>query len=241
MNTASVILASGSGLRFDAKDTPKHLTLILGIPIIVWTIDTVIRSKLFTSIVIVTREADITKTKNIIGKYFPDNFDLITITSGSSVRIQSFFLGLDNLIKDNLLENKSIIGLFDANRPFTPIKQLKELYERALEVGCSCPVRPVVNGIAEINQKKIMKVPEKMKYVEYVTPEFIKFDIINDYLQNNENILSSLVEYALKSGVKPAICDASVLNAKLTFPEDKTYLEGLAVDHDIHNSLKQNL
>ena len=68
MNTASVILASGSGLRFDAKDTPKHLTLILGIPIIVWTIDTVIRSKLFTSIVIVTREADITKTKNIIGK-----------------------------------------------------------------------------------------------------------------------------------------------------------------------------
>jgi 2-C-methyl-D-erythritol 4-phosphate cytidylyltransferase len=241
MNAVSVILASGSGLRFDAKDTPKHLTLILGIPIIVWTVDIVIRSKLFTSIVIVTKKEDISKTKNIIEKYFPNSQDFIRITIGSSVRMKSFFLGLDNLINANLLQNKSIIGLFDANRPFTPITQLKLLYEKALEFGCSCPVRPVVNGIAEINQKKIMKVPEKSKYVEYVTPEFIKFDIINHYIKNNENVLSSLVEYALKSGVQPTICDASVLNAKLTFPEDKTYLEGLATDHNIQNSIKKNL
>ena len=42
----------------------------------------------------------------------------------------------------------------------------------------------------EINQKKIGKT-YKCVIDRKETPEFIKFDIINDYLQNNENILIS--------------------------------------------------
>jgi 2-C-methyl-D-erythritol 4-phosphate cytidylyltransferase len=236
MNTVGIVLASGSGQRFDAKDVPKHLTLILEIPIIVWTLNTIIKSNFFSSIVVVTRDEDILKTKKIINKYFSDSATLIRVTTGSGERIQSFFLGLDDLSNANLLDQKTIIGLFDANRPFTPISQLEELYKAVLEFGCSCPVRPVVNGIAQIESGKIVSVPEKLKYVEYVTPEFIQFDILNSCMQDGENIFSSLVEYALKSGFEPAICNASILNSKLTFPEDKTYLEGLAIDNNLHNA-----
>jgi len=57
-------------------------------------------------------------------------------------------------------------------------------------------------------------------------------------IDGSENIFNSLVEYALGSGFEPAICKASALNSKLTFPEDKTYLEGLAIDNGLHNTQK---
>jgi D-ribitol-5-phosphate cytidylyltransferase len=240
MNTVGIVLASGSGQRFDVKDVPKHLTLILEIPIIIWTLDSIIKSKIFSSVVVVTRDEDVLKTKKIINKYFPDDVTFIRVTTGSSERIQSFFLGLDDLSSANLLEKKTIIGLFDANRPFTPISQLEELYKAVLEFGCSCPVRPVVNGIAQIDSGRIVGVPEKSKYAEYVTPEFIQFDMLNTAIEVSGKTFSSLVEYALDSKVEPAICSASILNSKLTFPEDKTYLEGLAIDKDLLSYLLIN-
>ena len=97
MNIVAIVLASGSGQRFNVKDVPKHLTLILEIPIIVWTLDTIIRSKIFSSVVVVTRDEDVLKTKKIINKYFSNDVISVRVTTGSSERIQSFFLGLDDL------------------------------------------------------------------------------------------------------------------------------------------------
>ena len=42
MKTVAVVLASGSGQRFDNKKEPKHLTRVLDVPILVWTLNTAI-------------------------------------------------------------------------------------------------------------------------------------------------------------------------------------------------------
>jgi len=234
MKAHAIVLASGSGQRFDTKDVPKHLTPILGVPILVWTLSTLIKSKLFSSIIVVVRENDIKRTKKVIKEYIFESTPSIKITKGSNERMKSFFLGLQGLDSKDLLKQKRIVGLFDANRPFSPINQIIKLYETASEFGCACPVRPVVNGIAEINAGNIVNVPDKKKYVEYVTPEFIQLDMLNKAIKNNElTLLSSLVEYALSLGVNPSTCGTSILNSKLTFPEDQTYLEGLAIDNDL--------
>jgi len=233
MNAAGVILASGSGHRFDAQDIPKHLTLILDIPIIVWTINSAIKSKLFSSIVVVTRNHDILKTKKILDQYFLDNEFPIRLTKGSNERIDSFFLGLDDLANAELIHSDSMIALFDANRPFTSVKQLNELYIEAQEFGCACPVRPVVNGIAKVDLNHIIDVPDKSNYVEYVTPEFMRLEILNDARNKHGHIYSSLVEYSLALKLKPSTIKASLLSAKLTFPEDQTFLEGVALDNNL--------
>ena len=44
MKAVAVVLASGSGERFDAKNIPKHMTPILGLPIFVWTLNTIVKS-----------------------------------------------------------------------------------------------------------------------------------------------------------------------------------------------------
>ena len=233
MKAVAVILASGSGERFDAKNTPKHLTLILELPIIIWTLKTVIKSKIFSSIVVVTRNQDIAVTEKVIKKYFIEDSTLIEVVKGSNERMKSFFFGLEHLNNTNLLRKKTIIGLFDANRPFTPTEQIFDLYKSAIKFKCSCPVRPVVNGIARVDEGKIMNVPDKTKYVEYVTPEFIELDKLDKAREKNNQTLSSLVEYALSIKINPNTCNASIFNSKLTFPEDKTYLEGLAIDNNL--------
>ena len=233
MSAVAVVLASGSGQRFGATSVPKHLTHILGIPILVWTLKSAIQSKLFSSITVVTRKDDIRQTEKVLREYFSDDILPIRLTKGSSVRVQSFLLGLDDLSKSNLVSEDTIVALFDANRPFTPIGQLQGLYEAALEFECSCPARPIVNGVARMETGRILEVPDKSKYVEYVTPEFIRLSTLKASIKIYKEGYSSLVEYALALGFKPVMLEACSLNTKLTFPEDKTYIEELALENQL--------
>lgn len=233
MNTVAVVLASGSGRRVGTQCVPKHLTHILGVPILVWTLNTAIQSKLFSSVIVVTRKNDIRQTEIILREYFSDDRLPIRLTKGSSERIQSFLLGLDDLTKANLVSEETIVALLDANRPFTPISQLQGLYEAALEFECSCPARPIVNGVARVDSGRILEVPNKSSYVEFVTPEFMRLSTLKVSLANYKEGFSSLVEYALALGFKPMTLEACPLNAKLTFPEDKTYLDGLALENQL--------
>jgi 2-C-methyl-D-erythritol 4-phosphate cytidylyltransferase len=240
MNAVAVILASGSGQRFGAKSTPKHLTNILGIPILVWTLDTVIRSKLFSSIIVVTRKDDLSQTEKVIKEYFPDNMQSIRLTEGGSARTQSFLFGLNDLIKADLVNMEAVVALFDANRPLTPINQLQSLYDLAIEYECSCPARPIVNGVARVESGHILEVPEKSIYFEFVTPEFMRYSTLKESMEKYKDSFNCFVEYALALGFKPITIEASSLNTKLTYPEDRTHLDGLALDNRLTKPIKNS-
>lgn len=233
MKTVAVILASGSGQRFGDKVLPKHLTHILNIPILIWTLNSVIKSKLFYSITVVTRKDDLERTDKILKEYFSADFINLRITEGSSQRMKSFLMGLEDLTKSNLVCQDTIVALFDANRPFTPMSQLQDLNKAAFDFGCSCPARPLVNGVAKMDVRRILEVPDKSTYFEFVTPEFMRLNDFNESFKKRKEDFKSLVEYALALGLKPMTLEANILNTKLTYPEDKTYLEGVALDHQL--------
>ena len=190
-------------------------------------------SKLFTSIIVVTKKSDISHTDKVLKEYFSDNTQTIRLTEGANERIQSFLFGLEDLTKAGLVDEESIVALFDANRPFTSMGQIHDLHEAALTFGCSCPARPLVNGVARMELNQILEVPDKSNYFEFVTPEFMQFNKLNVTLKKNMEVFSSLVEYSLNLGLKPMTLEASSLNTKLTYPEDKTFLEGLALDNQL--------
>jgi len=238
MKAVAIILASGSGQRFGNQNTPKHLTPILGIPILAWTLNSAALSNLFDSIIVVTSRVDIGKTEKVIKEYFHNYKQGILLTEGSTERRKSFLCGLDVLVKADLVSEETVVALFDANRPFTPINQLKNLYSAALDFGCSCPGRPLVNGVAKMSLRRIVEVPDKSSYFEFVTPEFIRLSDFNESFKNSKEDYGSLVEYALALGVNPMTLNSDTLNTKLTYPEDKTYLEGVALDYQLEQPLK---
>ena len=231
MACLAVVLASGSGQRFEAKGIPKHLITVLDVPVIVWTLNAIKMSDLFSEVVVVTRKQDLEETKRIIEEYIPEISLFIHFTSGSSDRTQSFNLGFKYLKTKKIVDSNSIVALFDANRPLTPKQQLIDLCNVAKDAGCSCPARPVINGVAKVKQNEIIAVPEKSNYSEFVTPEFISLKHFDENKINFLDGFNCFVEYALHKGVNPYTIPASSFNVKLTYPEDKTYLEGLALDH----------
>lgn len=224
----AIILASGSGSRFQSNDCPKHLNSIKGVPTIVWTLHSAIQSKLFEGIVVVTRDEDLDVTYKTISKFFQiENLNLFS-TSGGEDRMESFFNGVTTISKKIEIASSDLITLIDSNRPFCSVKQLIELDKIAAKIGCSCPARPLVNGVAKITEKKITEVPPKENFVEFVTPEIIQYNLLmSSVKKNSKTAFKSLVEFAINVSVNPVFFQSSELNSKLTYPEDLLFLEGL--------------
>ena len=95
-----------------------------------------------------------------------------------------------------------------------------------ISVSCS-------NSTNDIMNNSVNSDSPASNYVEYVTPEFIRLEILKDARNKYGHIYSSLVEYSLALKLKPSTTKASLLSAKLTFPEDQTFLEGLALDNNL--------
>ena len=238
IKTYAIVLASGSGVRFNHQKLPKHLIKIKNIPVIIWTLNSIIKSKIFDKTIIVTRKNNLNDTFNAVSEFFDVNdFDL-HFTIGGQDRMESFFNGISKLQEKENINKKDLIALVDSNRPFCTDKQIIELFNLAAENGSSCPARPVVDGVAKIDNKKIIQVPAKENFVEFVTPEFIKFDILNKSKKKNI-MFKSLVEFSLDMSVHPAFSASTELNQKLTYPEDLALLEQLAFKYNISVPLKK--
>ena len=232
INSSAIILASGSGERFGKSKKPKHLVLLKGVPIIIWTISNILKIKTFQKIIVVTLEETKNSTEKIISNYYDLQKNNIIICIGTKVRMGSFYNGIIELKRNIKLKEKDLIALVDANRPLTKANQLNQLNKLASEYGCACPARAVINGVAKIKNKKIFQVPAKEEFVEFVTPEFISYRLLRNIKTKCKN-LKSLVEFAISDSCYPKYLKLSELNAKLTYPEDRAYLEGLIMKYNI--------
>lgn len=228
LNTVAVVLASGSGERFGKTKTPKHLTKFLGVPSLIWTVNTIISSQLFSAVVVVVSKINLHVTKESLGEYF-NNLTIPVITAeGAEDRTQSFDLGLKCLNDHNYVDKSSIVALFDANRPFVETSQLSELHQAMSTHACACPARPLVNGVAVVEAGYICSVPKKSDLVEFVTPEFLRLDKYECNLENFLDGHSCFVELSLSFNLRPFTIPASDINTKLTYPEDQAFMEALA-------------
>lgn len=234
MKSYAIILASGSGVRFGATSVPKHMTLIHGKPCFVWTVGSAIKSRIFSAIVIVTQHKDMRVTNDAVSHFIKKSECPIFLTEGANERMASFAKGLQRLCTEySDAGQHGIVALIDANRPLIPPQQLCSLNIKTKEFGCACPGRGIVNGVARARDGKIIEVPNKSEYIEFVTPEFINLSLISSLARDTTYKFKSLVEYALDKSVHPFILESSILNTKLTYPEDISVLEGLVTEYQI--------
>jgi 2-C-methyl-D-erythritol 4-phosphate cytidylyltransferase len=239
MDSVAIVLASGQGVRFDNKTSPKHLTPILDVPVLVWSLSNIIKANIFSKIFLVLNKSTLETTKEIINQYFSFSKNYFYLVEGADSRMGSFTCGLKKYekLKDDDLD--VIISLFDANRPFLNKKQIELLYNSAVKHGCSCPASPVVNGIAKTESDRIVDIPDKENFFEFVTPEFIKLSILKNSMESSESQYKSFVEYALASRISPKICESGLLNIKLTYPNDKALLDHVAMENKFEKPKKQ--
>lgn len=232
-NGSCIILAAGSGDRLGPKIRPKHLTKIYGAESIIWSLKTAIESNAFREIYITVGCKFLENTKQIVNQFFNVASNNIHFIEGAPYREGSLKNAYEFLVRRDNVKASDLITLMDANRPFTPIRQLHSIINEAEIHGCACPGRGVINGIAEISEGYIVNVPDKVKFIEFVTPEVIKKNILDKTIDSEKLGISGFVERAITVGIQPKFICATELNTKLTYPEDITYLEGLAQKYNL--------
>jgi len=128
-NLDCVFLAAGLGKRMKRK-LPKQLIRVGGKPIMIYPLETLVKSGLLNKIIITYPERFLDKYKEIISNYFIEK-EIFVYVKGGKTRQESVYNAIQHVETDRVI-------IHEASRPFISIDLLKKviLYEEE----CVTPV-----------------------------------------------------------------------------------------------------
>ncbi len=174
MQKYAIITAGGLGKRFDS-DIPKQFVLLVGKPVIFYSLETIYNFDKKIKIIISLHKDFINYWENLITKY---NFSIPhKIVVGGETRFHS--------IKNALffVEENSLVAVHDAARPFITIELLKKLFLLLEKSEAIVPVIDIKESIRLINDET-NKSLDRQKYKIVQTPQvFLSTILKNAYKQ----------------------------------------------------------
>lgn len=217
MKTNAIIVAAGSGSRFNSE-TPKQFLEIAGKPVLVHAIERFEASRSIDEIVIVLAQ-------NLADSFCVDQFPkLKSVIAGGKSRAESVFNGLNTVSEDC-----SIVAVHDGARPLVSIEEIDRTIEKAATVGAACLVAPVTDTIKSIRGDEISATLDRSKLRRALTPQAFKIELLRkafDGVSLDETVTDEcyLVE---RLGHPIAIVEGSSRNIKITHSEDLAFAEAI--------------
>jgi 2-C-methyl-D-erythritol 4-phosphate cytidylyltransferase len=210
MKTTAIIVAAGSGSRFNSE-TPKQFLEINGKPVVVHAIDLFEAAPSVSAIVLVL-------AKDQIGKLSLKQFTkLESIVAGGDSRAKSVKNAFDAVSADT-----TIVAVHDGARPLVTVDEIERTIESAKQTGAACLVAAVTDTIKSIRGHEIAATLDRDQLRRALTPQAFKTEVLKkafDGVGLDESVTDEcyLVE---RLGHPIAIVEGSVRNIKITHPED---------------------
>ena len=226
MNNAAIIVAAGSGTRFDSK-IPKQFLKLRNTEIIIRSLKIFDIPEVSLLVLVVNKEM-VAYSKKIIEGY---NFlNPIEVISGGDTRQLSVYKGLEYL--NNYEIDKVIIH--DAARPLYKQRDVIPFLNK-IESGVGVVVVSSMNNtLYEINNNRIISVPDRKNYVNAETPQGF---IFNEIFSSHKKELTRKMYYNtddvqifLKNGFQMVLYNISYNNLKITTKEDFLVAETLLIN-----------
>lgn len=217
MKTAAIIVAAGSGSRFNS-DTPKQFLEINGKPVIVHTLELFQAAPSVDKIVLVLSEGQMGKVDSSL---FPK---LESVVTGGSTRAESVRNGL-NAVGEEI----SIVAVHDGARPLVTVDEIERSIAKAKETGAACLVAPVIDTIKSVRSGEIAATLDRDKLRRAVTPQVFKIEVLRKAFETAD-LSGSVTDECLlveKLGYPIATVEGSSRNIKITHPEDLILAETL--------------
>ena len=217
MKTTAIIVAAGSGSRFNS-DTPKQFLEINGKAVIGHTIDRFIAAPSINEIVVV------------LGADRVDGFDrsgfakVSAVVAGGNTRAESVAAGIAAVSNDT-----ELIAVHDGARPLVSIDEIDRTIAAAKTTGAACLVAPVTDTIKSIRDNEIAATLDRTKLRRALTPQVFKKELLLMAFEGipfDESITDEcyLVE---RLGHPITIVEGSARNIKITHPDDILIAEAL--------------
>jgi len=217
MKTTAIIVAAGSGSRFNS-DTPKQFFEINGKAVIEHTIGRFVDAPSVNEIVVVLGA-------DRIESFDQSRFAKITaVVAGGNTRAESVANGMGSVSDD-----PELIAVHDGARPLVSIDEIERTIAAAKETGAACLVTSVTDTIKSIRDNEIVATLDRTKLRRALTPQVFKRELLLKAFEGicfDESITDEcyLVE---KLGHPITIVEGSPRNIKITHRGDLALAEAL--------------
>lgn len=212
MKKVAIIVAGGSGKRMESE-LPKQFLMILGKPVLYYTLNTFLNAYPDMQVILVLAEEYIGLGREIIDAYFDE--ERVKITAGGATRFQSVKNGLA------LVEDEAIVFVHDAVRCTLTQNLIHRCYETALKTGTAIPAIKGSDSLRIINEDGNNEALDREKIVSIQTPQVFHSKILipafNIDFKDRFTDEASVVE---AFGMMVTLVEGEKQNIKITHPLD---------------------
>lgn len=218
-DTAAVVLAGGSGIRF-GNPGGKQLFDLLGRPVVTWAVEAFDAVPEVGSIIVVCPENSIDEFRRIAFDPYPFVTPIEFVSSGD-IRQESAFNGV-NAVDDSY----EFIAMHDGARPLvTPqlIRHAIAMLKGTLDADGAIVGHPAVDTLKVVGDGIVVGTPDRSMFWNAQTPQVFRAEILRrahvealsqGFVGTDD---SALVE---RLGAKVLLVDGPRDNIKVTVPED---------------------
>ena len=217
MKTTAIIVAAGSGSRFNS-DTPKQFLEFNGRSVIEHTIERISAAPSIDEIVVVLAEDQLDRIS------LHDHSKLTAIIPGGTTRAHSVLNGLKAVSNDT-----SIVAVHDGARPLVTVDEIERTVEAAKRTGAACLVAPLTDTIKAIRGNEIVATLDRSKLRRALTPQVFEAEVLQRAFEGVDLDQSITDECYLveKLGHPIAMVEGSARNIKITHGDDILIAEAL--------------
>lgn len=217
MKKFAVIVAGGVGKRMNSE-LPKQFMLLLGKPVLYYTIRAFLQSFPDLVIILVLPEDHIEKGKELVDAYFDPM--RIKFVSGGETRFHSVRQGV------GLAPEDSIIFVHDGVRCLVTPQLIRYCYDSAVENGSAIPCMPLKDSIRMVNSNK-SEALDRSKLKAIQTPQCFHGKLLLPALNNIEfkEKFTDEATVVESYGIDLHLMEGEDTNIKITTPIDMMLAE----------------
>jgi len=221
MSTIGLIVAGGSGERFGGE-IPKQYRIVVGRPLMSWTISRFEMAAAIDRIVIVAGEDYLLHVNNTVVN--PYEFQKVfKIVPGGATRAESVMKGLESLPLAT-----SYVAIHDAVRPLVKPADIDTVVREAQAHRAAILGRPVTDTVKRAREGLIMATLDRSNMFFAETPQVFQYDLIKEaYAAGMRSGLEATDDAALVEaiGFKVKMIQSTGANPKLTTADDMAFIE----------------
>ncbi|TFB11737.1 2-C-methyl-D-erythritol 4-phosphate cytidylyltransferase [Candidatus Marinimicrobia bacterium MT.SAG.2] len=225
MSVSAVIVAAGNSKRMD-DGIDKLAVELNGKPLLAWTISRFESTEIIDEIIVVTREDEIEKVKELT---LSEGFRKVSsIIKGGAFRQQSTQNGLNATSDDS-----TVVLVHDGARPLIRTSDIERIAESAEENGAALLALPSKESVKEVHDGRVTKTLPRESIWLAQTPQGFRKELLQKALSDAEKEgyvgtdEASLVE---RIGEEVVVVEGHSSNIKVTVSSDievvRSLLEG---------------
>ena len=231
MTTYAAILAGGVGNRMHSATIPKQFLTLGDRPIIIWTIQKIIRSQAFDHLYVAIHPEWKDYLRDLIDRW-EINTDSMTIVSGGKERLDSIENVVDAIYDEHTVDPDDKILIHDAVRPFITdqiIQDSLRALDRHPAVVAAIPATDTMLWIE--NGTRVDSMPDRSKLFNGQAPDSFRLSILAKSLKEltpqQRRVITGTAQICLLDGIPIHTIPGDPVNIKLTSDSDMLIAEGL--------------